>query len=319
MPQNCSTDVIKVIDYMDGVLHSNDTTAKTALKAQFGLEGVEHDDDFMSVLEWGPWEWQSIEFFSGPNGAFFEFCDAVENTGTLYNSTTVPGAEGVGLEKALSGYAKWIKEEVVPYSCASYGYDEWTSEYELGCFDTYNSSSPFYLDKTVDNPIDLQWEWFLCNEPFSFWQDGAPENTSSIVSRLVSAEYWQRQCADYFPGPGTYGSAEGKTVGATNAFTQGWNLAGNTTRLIWTNGQFDPWKDATVSSDYKPGGPFNGTADAPVQVIPAGVHCSDLITEAGEVNAGVKEVQDNEIAQIKTWVDEFYTTNNKKRAVRRRW
>lgn len=154
---------------------------------------------------------------------------------------------------------------------------------------------------------------------FAYWQDGAPANTTTIVSRLVSAEYWQRQCGDYFPGPGTYGSADGKTVAATNAYTQGWDLAGNTTRLIWTNGQFDPWRDSTVSSDYKPGGPFNGTADAPVQVIPAGIHCSDLLTENGEVNEGVKEVQDNEIAQIVAWVDEYYTSKNKKRAVKRRW
>lgn len=97
-------------------------------------------------------------------------------------------------------------------------------------------------------------------------------------------------------------------MAATNAYTTGWSIAGNTTRLIWTNGQYDPWKDATVSSDYKPGGPFNGTVEAPVQVIPAGIHCSDLIAENGAVNEGVKEVQDNEVAQIKAWVEEFYTT-----------
>lgn len=157
------------------------------------------------------------------------------------------------------------------------------------------------------------------HDRFAFWQDGAPLNDTTIVSRLVSAEYWQRQCADFFPGPGTFGSAEGKTVAATNAYTHGWDLAGNTTRLIWINGQYDPWKDATVSSDYKPGGPFNGTADAPVLVIPEGIHCSDLIAASGTANAGVQAVQDATIAQISTWVDEFYTANEKKRAVRRRW
>lgn len=115
MPQNCSTDVNKVIDYMDGVLQSNDSDAKTALKAKFGLEGLAHDDDFMSVLEWGPWEWQSIQFYSGYS-AFFEFCDSVENVGPLFNASnsSIPGAEGVGLEKALDGYAKWIKTDVIP-------------------------------------------------------------------------------------------------------------------------------------------------------------------------------------------------------------
>lgn len=114
MPQNCSTDVIKVIEYMDGILQSNDTAAKQALKAKFGLEGIEHDDDFMSVLENGPWQWQSNDFYTGYS-EFYVFCDSVENVGPLFsNATVVPGIEGVGLEKALEGYAKWIKEDVIP-------------------------------------------------------------------------------------------------------------------------------------------------------------------------------------------------------------
>lgn len=189
MPQNCSSDVSKVVDYMDGVLQSNDTSAISSLKAKFGLEGLEHNDDFMAVLEYGPWEWQSNQFYSGYS-SFYQFCDTVENVGPLYNtsSASIPGAEGVGLEKALNGYATWIKEEIVPgckcfffhkrqvvsnpadqyipLVCASYGYSDWTDEYELGCFDTYNASSPFYVDTTVDNPVDRQWEWFLCNEPY---------------------------------------------------------------------------------------------------------------------------------------------------------
>lgn len=155
---------------------------------------------------------------------------------------------------------------------------------------------------------------------FAYWQDGAPQNESTIVSRLVSAEYWQRQCALFFPEPGTYGSAEGKTVEDVNAYTGGWDIANNLTRLIWTNGEFDPWRDSTVSSVYKPGGQFTGTATAPLQLIPDGIHCSDMLAENGAVNAGVQEVIDNEIAQIKTWVDEYYTEKNKKtRAVKRNW
>lgn len=72
-----------------------------------------------------------------------------------------------------------------------------------------------------------------------------------------------------------------------------------------------------MSSDYKPGGPFNGTTEAPLQVIPDGIHCSDMIIKNGAVNAGVQEVIDNEVAQIVAWVDEYYTEKKKTRAVRR--
>ncbi|KUI61468.1 putative serine protease EDA2 [Cytospora mali] len=317
MPQNCSTDVKKVISYVDGILLGNDTSAKQALKEQFGLSGLKHDDDFASVLENGPWLWQSNQFYTGYS-SFYAWCDTIENVGSLYpNATTVPGAEGVGLEKALDGYATWVSEYLVPGYCESYGYQDFDGEYNLECFDSYNASSPIYTDWTMDNVVDRQWEWLLCNEPFAFWQDGAAYGTPSIVSSLVSAEYWQRQCPLYFPGPGTVGSEDGKNVSATNTFTKGWDIAGTTTRLIFTNGQYDPWKDATVSSDFKPGGPYNGTADAPVQVIPDGIHCSDMIAENGVVNAGVQAAIDNEISVISNWVEEYYTEKKKRRVVRR--
>lgn len=114
MPANCSSDVTKVIDYVDSVLLSNDSDAITALKAKFGLADLAHNDDFASVLENGPWQWQSNQFYTGYSDFYF-FCDSVENVGSLFNNaTTVPGAEGVGLEKALDGYSKWVSEYLVP-------------------------------------------------------------------------------------------------------------------------------------------------------------------------------------------------------------
>jgi hypothetical protein len=68
----------------------------------FGLEAVEHDDDFASVLQNGPWLWQSNSFTTGYSG-FFQFCDAVENV--TAGQANPPDANGVGLQTALAGYA----------------------------------------------------------------------------------------------------------------------------------------------------------------------------------------------------------------------
>ncbi|KAL1852283.1 hypothetical protein Plec18170_006009 [Paecilomyces lecythidis] len=301
MPVNCSKDVAKVIDHVDNVLLHGSENEKQKLKDTFGLGDLEHDDDFASALENGPWLWQSNEFYTGYS-AFYQFCDAVENAGS---GNFTPGARGVGLEKALRGYASWFKNTYLPGSCASYGY--WTDEDSIACFDTYNASSPIFTDMSVGNSINRQWNWLLCNEPFAYWQDGAPENNPSIVSRLVNAAYWQRQCDLFFPEEDgyTYGSAKGKTVNDVNAWTKGWSLS-DTTRLIWTNGQYDPWRESGVSSDYRSGGPLRSTAQAPVQVIPSGIHCSDLLLENGAVNEGVQTVINNEVAQIKAWVEEYY-------------
>lgn len=197
-----------------------------------------------------------------------------------------------------------------------------------------------FRDYSVGNAIDRQWNWMLCNEPFGYWQEyvlqnwhciaradtfgsGAPKNRPTIVSRLVDANYWQRQCALFFPTEGnyTYASAKGATVKRVNKVTKGWDLE-NTTRLIWTNGyvalsklliicwhidsQYDPWRTSGVSSQFRPGGELKSTAKHPVQIIPGGFHCSDLRLKNGQVNAGVQKVIDNEVAQIVAWTAEYY-------------
>jgi hypothetical protein len=161
---------------------------------------------------------------------------------------------------------------------------------------------------TVSICLNLQRETNTSDaSSFKYWQDGAPSNVSSIISRLVNPAYWERQCPLYFPPENgyTYGIANGKTVDDVNAYTGGWNYV-NTTRLIWINGQYDPWKDATVSSDYRPNGPLVSTSQAPVSVIPGGIHCSDLIYSSGTSTTAAKTIVSNEIATIKGWVQDFY-------------
>ncbi len=46
MPKNCSADVIKVVELVDHTLKTGTDDEKTALKAKFGLQSIEHDDDF---------------------------------------------------------------------------------------------------------------------------------------------------------------------------------------------------------------------------------------------------------------------------------
>lgn len=160
MPQNCSTDISLVIDHIDSVLLNGTASEIRSLKSMFGLQDLEHKDDFAAALENGPWLWQGNQFYT--NSGFFDFCDAVENVSQ--NSTSLPGADGVGLEKALAGYANWFKTVSLPGACASYGYADWQDEYSVLCYDTYNASSPMYTDTSLSNEFDRQWVWMTCNE-----------------------------------------------------------------------------------------------------------------------------------------------------------
>ncbi|KAI5357330.1 putative peptidase S28, alpha/Beta hydrolase [Septoria linicola] len=303
MPKNCSKDVSLVIDHMDNILTTGSADEQHALKAKFGMQDVEHNDDFMAALENGPWLWQGNQFYT--NTGFFTWCDYIENA--VNATTNIPGEDGVGVEKALEGYAKWWKEEELPDFCSAYGYPEFNSTNNTLCFDTYNATSPLYTDTTLSNVVDRQWVWMTCNEPFGYWQDGAPAGRPSIVSRLVDADYWIRQCGLYFPpGPNgeTYGIAAGRTEEQVNTYTGGWNID-NTTRLIYVNGESDPWRESGVSAELRPGGPLKSTKQIPVEIVPGGFHTSDLITMNGKVNDSVKQVQDRILKQLSDWVKEW--------------
>ena len=308
MAQNCSKDISLVIDHIDGILLNGTDEEVTDLKTMFGLQTIEHNDDFAQALENGPWLWQSNQFYTNYSG-FYKFCDFIENVAAdgNFGNTTVPDANGVGLDKALDGYAKWVNTTLLPGFCESYGYDDFNGTYNTECFDTYNTSSPYFTDYTVRNAFDRQWLWMLCNEPFAYWQDGAPTERPSIVSRLVTGDYNQRQCPLWFPTEGNYsvGSVAGKTVDDINAYTGGWSVE-NTTRLTWTTGEFDPWRTTGVSSQFRTGGQLESTPEHPVNLIPSGIHCSDLIIRNAQANAGVQNVVNIETKQIVDWVQEFY-------------
>lgn len=111
----------------------------------------------------------------------------------------------------------------------------------------------------------------------------------------------------YFPpGPNgeTFGINKGATEAEVNTYTGGWDID-NTTRLLYVNGDFDPWREASVSADIRPGGPMASTEDVPIYIVPGGFHVSDAITENGEVNAAVGKVQDQIVGKLVEWVGEW--------------
>ncbi|KAI9692228.1 MAG: hypothetical protein M1822_006458 [Bathelium mastoideum] len=312
MPANCSSDLSQIVDYIDGVFTNGSATEIANLKAMFKLSDLEADD-VGAALENGPWLWQGNQFYTNYS-AFFQFCDYIEGaiTTSSNGTTDIPTnytapASGVGLQKALQGYVSWWTTVQLPGYCEGYG-AEFNGIYNTACLDTHNASNPLFTDTSLSNAADRQWVWMTCNEPFGYWQDGAPTSRPSIVSRLVTADYWIRQCALYFPtGPDgqTYGIAAGRTEADVNAYTGGWNLAANSTRLIFANGGFDPWREATVSSDLRPGGPVPSSVRTPINIVPGGFHTSDLVTQNGAVNASCQAVIDKEVQQLADWVAEW--------------
>lgn len=54
MPKNCSSDVQRVIAYLDLLYAENDTGKLQELKTAFGLGGLSHIDDFAGARKLDP-------------------------------------------------------------------------------------------------------------------------------------------------------------------------------------------------------------------------------------------------------------------------
>ncbi|KAK0721033.1 serine carboxypeptidase S28 [Lasiosphaeris hirsuta] len=324
MPKNCSADISRITGYIDELIDNGNHAEIQALKEDFGLAGLAHADDFAGYMLFSGAvsgvvsAWQNVGPSSGYSN-FFQMCDSIEGVRPVaingtnstavgpWSNVTIPSADGIGLKKALPNLISYFRNEYLPNYCAYYKYEEFLDPMSVGCFESYDTSNPFFSDKAVNNTGNRQWFWMLCNEPFAYWQTGAPNGQHSVISRYVSTGYWQRQCGIMFPpqGNATYGSAAGRTVNELNALTEGWNLT-NTTRLVWVNGEFDPWRSASVSSEIRPGGPLQSTPEVPVLLAKGGIHCSDISTMNGEVNKDIRNTQLTAVAHIKKWTDEFY-------------
>ncbi|OAA33206.1 Peptidase S28 [Moelleriella libera RCEF 2490] len=298
LAKNCSADLKRINRHVQKVLTTKPEKVKAELKSRFGLAGLQ-DDDFAAAVINPVFMWQGQQFYSGYRGTF-RMCDYLEGFWPDSNATRAPGPEGVGLDKGLNGFTKYWREVFLLEAGAC---DDNTTS----CYDTHNTTSRVYQDTSVRNPYNRQWEWFVCNEAFEWWPVGSFKSFVGYPAPLVNVNYWRRQCPLFFPelAGKKVGMSRGVTAANVNARTGGWSFV-NTTRLIWINGEYDPWRTATVSSDFRPGGPFRGDKDRPVMVIPKASHCSDLIMKNAAANEGVRKVVDAEVAKMKEWVAEFY-------------
>lgn len=115
------------------------------------------------------------------------------------------------------------------------------------------------------------------------------------------------QCERFFPDEDgySYGLKRGRTTEGIVKLTGGWDNV-NTTRLVYVNGEYDPWLPETVSSNFRPGGPLQSTPEVPVFVVPKASHCPDLVMDNTLSNEPLHEITQKVLAIISSWVGDYY-------------
>ncbi|KAF7344257.1 hypothetical protein MVEN_01717000 [Mycena venus] len=265
-PQNCTADMKAVITHWDSIMQGGTEKEQRALMSIFGLQNVTHIQDASSALQVAPWDWQALSPAAGAGQAFFNFCD------TLEVKDGVPaGPKGQGLDYALQQWGAWQIQTNIASCGNAYAGDE--------CWGSFDANSTTYTNIDISNTY-RPWMWTICTQ-LAFWEVGQTEGPF-IVSKLVDVEYAQRQCALYFPPEDGVSVPAVVPVDQINAVFGGWDISED--HMLFVNGQFDPWRSGSVSSQLPGASNLQSTAQQPILLIETGVHCWDMITSSAQAN-----------------------------------
>ncbi|KAL2180573.1 serine carboxypeptidase S28-domain-containing protein [Thermothelomyces heterothallicus CBS 202.75] len=298
----CSAALEEVVDFVDRFLLASpvNETETDALKQYFGAVFPIANDDFAYAIATPFRYWEE----RGGYRAVLDMCDGI------VGSDATEEHEVLGtIPSSVGNYAAYFQTNFRDSTCTYL--DVWGQKDPLWCLDTHDPLNPFIEARTLGNPWRTR-IWFRCNEPLASWATGAPRDRPSVVSRRVDAAYWQAQCETHFPAVGghKYGSADGvRTPDTLNAVAGGW--ARQSRRVIWTVGEFDPWRATSMASELRPGGPLESSGDVYVFVIKNAEHADDALTEAGlanlnlPVNPEVVKAQQQSVGIVKEWVGQF--------------
>ncbi|GAB1310625.1 Serine-type peptidase-like protein [Madurella fahalii] len=298
---SCSLALNQVVEYVDSFIlaEERNETQVQALKLLFGSTFPIEDDDFAYSIATPFRYWQETNGYRD----ILEMCDAVVGAYEPEENSvlgTVPAT--------VANYAAYFRMNFRESTCTYF--DVWGQDDPLWCLNTHDLLNPFYIARTLGNPWRT-WYWFLCNEPLASWATGAPEGEPSIVSRKIDSKYWQRQCEMHFPPVNgqKYGSSRGRTPDTLNQETGGWER--KSTRVIWTSGEFDPWRATSMLSEVRPGGSLQPSENTAVFLLKHAEHAADAFTATGLANLGIKanpevvKVQEQSVEIMKKWISEY--------------
>jgi len=248
-PPDCSLQIEHTIAFVDRILAL--PPLKKPLKRLFGLEDLEHDDDFASVLESAFGGWQARNWDPAVSSTRFEdFCAALAGNGDggddddddeNYFTSGVTTTTTVGpfeLPAAALNYAKYIRRRVAKSCPEGYSVEE--------CFGTYDDSK--YTDVSVAATWRL-WLWQVCDQWAYFFVSPPDPNQRRIISHHITLDYARKICKQAYK-PGThYTLPEWPKVDEVNSLG---DFTLEADRLAFIDGTADPWMPATPHSWYAP-------------------------------------------------------------------
>ncbi|KIM30824.1 hypothetical protein M408DRAFT_327787 [Serendipita vermifera MAFF 305830] len=296
-PTTCSNLIQESMAHIDTLIVN--PVSRAPLKALFGLQGVQHDDDFVSVAAW------PLSAFQGKNWdeevsttQFEEFCYALVGGKAAPDEEELRMMEewnealpGFPLDRTLLRHAAFIRKQVVPL-CPD------TSAQE-DCFGTHDD------DKFKGTDLDQIWRLWtfqVCTEWGYFISSPPDPEWPSMISRLIDTDYEAKICKQAFP-PGRHMRVpEWPNVTVVNELG---DFAITHSRLAFIDGEIDPWRPCTPHSQYAE--PRDDTISRPFKLIPDGVHHHDQngLRNPKKEPKHIQRIHHQEVEFVKAWLKEW--------------
>ncbi|KZP00218.1 peptidase S28 [Calocera viscosa TUFC12733] len=245
LARNCSADFVAVTKYGDSVLSQNTTDATylkyKILRATAGKPGG--NATLADKVTWAQAEALSYSSamsqlrvalgayqYFGFQASIQPFCDLLESmnntvTQTWDNSDT-------SLQAPISSEAGLA---------ATYGIEKAVDAWLTAIWELDRDSLP--PSPLPSDPTGRSWTWQYCTE-WGYYQDANASNPHNIISVSRTYDSFQSGCLTAFANA-TGIMPSTPNVNAINKYG-GWNMSPS--NVLFTNGQFDPWRSVTMDS-----------------------------------------------------------------------
>ncbi|KAI4255462.1 MAG: hypothetical protein LQ352_002555 [Teloschistes flavicans] len=313
-PPDCIDKQTKLINVVDNILLHN-TKYTALLKRAFDMETITYDDDFAQVLSDPIGGWQGRNWDPDLNDpSFYEYCSNLTSPTLVSNTTTTPNTTAlVQTLLAAGGYAHetatlttpmlnfitYIQQNyILPILAAAN-----TSTSSSALDQAYsNHNQTFYAQHDLAQSLWRSWPYQYCTQ-WGYLQTGSgvPASRLPLISRLLTLDYNSLVCRYAFNITAPPDTAAINRHG-------GYNISYD--RLAIVDGQQDPWRGASPHSvGFAPN--RTSSVERPFLLIEGAVHHWDENGRfANETTAvlpprPVREVQADEVAFVKAWLQEF--------------
>jgi hypothetical protein len=182
----------------------------------------------------------------GINATNNEFDKVLCNT--VFNSTST--------QQNVQAFASFLKIFTEKVTCQSY-------KSINDCIGTHNATN--VINQMENSPDSASWTWQTCVE-FGYFQVSAPKDKPTIVSRKLQTSLFERTCQLYFSKMGVPKQPD---VSKTNSQYGGWAI--KLDRVLWIDGEWDSWRELSVSSDQANRHDISSNGSS--IIIPKATHC----------------------------------------------